>query len=79
MIANGQHFTFFNAKGERRDDYVVQGVMRAISWTDTEDSPSTFINLRNERTGRDAVVTIFWLTQGELSGRMHWLPTEQVA
>jgi hypothetical protein len=79
MIAEGQHFAFVNANGERARRVRRSRRPTSHGWTDTEDSPSTFINLRNERTGRDAVVTIFWLTQGELPGRMHWLPTERVA
>lgn len=77
MIREGQRFTFFAADGTRRDDYVVQALMRADNRD--EDHPSALVTLRNERTGRNAAVTRFWLTQGRLPGRMHWLPTERTA
>jgi hypothetical protein len=70
VIKSGQHFTFVSADKERRVEYVVDD---AEGEQNGEQDPGSRVSLLNPATGKHANVTVFWLTQGELEGRMHWV------
>lgn len=88
-IEPGQRWTFVDNGGDRTEYVVVDPSdpeqmpddVRRHTWArwEPEERAEGIVYLLNEKTGKFAMITRYWLRGARIAGQCYWLPPEVVA